>query len=192
MPNDIGLNAGVPTLAPWPGSAASADLTAETAARIAADTTLQNNINAIPVPVKLAADVANSVSATPVALGFAIAGVNGTPIAIRFKLFVVTGGAGGLTLKITHQGATAGTAFVDAGGTSTGAGTFSRQLNPLTASPHTVAIGASILAYTGNGVVDVFLVLVPNANGNIDLTIQPVTNGQSMTVKAGSYAQFVK
>ncbi len=48
--NNIGSNAGVPNLAAWPGSPSTADLTTETNARIAADTTLQAQITASSMP----------------------------------------------------------------------------------------------------------------------------------------------
>lgn len=173
--NDIGF-AGVPTLAPWPGSASQADIT-----------NLQNQINAIKFATKLAADVSNNTGAAQ-ALGFNLAVTAGVPISIQFFFFLTTTGIGGATVKMTHPGVTSG--FFTAKNNSTNAATYADQsINVIPASPGQLVAG--IQTYAGSGILKVGIVYIPSANGTVDFTIQPGTVGQTITAKAGSFVQII-
>ena len=173
--NDIGF-AGVPTLAPWPGSASQADIT-----------NLQNQINAIKFATKLAADVANNTGAAQ-ALGFNLAVTAGVPVSIQLYFFLTTSGAGGATVKMTHPGATSG--FFTAKSNTINVSTYADQsVNVIPVSPAQLIFGFQ--TYAGNGVLKIGIVYVPSATGTVDFTIQPITVGQTVTAKAGSFVQIV-
>lgn len=140
------------------------------------------------VPTKLAADVSSSNSVVPAACGFNLPVVAGVPITVRFRAWIITGNIGGAVIRFVHPGVTSGIVHSRQNTTATSVITDG-NITSVSGSP--MIIFGAFATYTGQAIFDVFMSYIPSASGTIDFTIAPNTNGQLMTLKAGSYVEVI-
>lgn len=135
-----------------------------------------------PTVVELSADVSNSANATDKATGLKADVVSGTTYRFRWTVFVnANGNTGGCALKITHPAYTS--AVTHYRGTSTATNAYVEDMLSVTTSPIATSV---FVSYAGVGIVMIEHRLTPSANGTVELTMNPTTNTQNYTIKAGS------
>lgn len=135
-----------------------------------------------PTVVELAADVSNSANATDKPTGLKAAVVAGSTYRFRWTVFVNSNGnTGGCAMKITHPAYTS--AVTHYRGTSTATNAYIEDMLSVTTSPIATSV---FVSYAGVGIVVIEHRLTPSANGTVELTMNPTTNAQNYTIRAGS------
>lgn len=173
---------------PIPGPAkAFLDPELDSIARALKDTQAAIPAGSTVTQVILAADVSNSSSTTNQATGLKGTVASGKTYCFRWTVFLNSNAhTGGATLKVTHPTYSAGFAHVR--GNSTSGSVLTDAEPAISTSPS--SLGTAFVTYSGSGLVIIEHLFTAGADGTVELTMNPTTNTQNYTVKAGSLLEI--